>query len=535
MSLRYSIDSAVYRDGLLYGWGWYLHDAAPAKSITLELRNNEGVLTTLRCGIDRTREDVAHAFPAVPHGTYAGIIFQGKIPKNFTGQASLKVELQNGEHLEHAIPGFPQLYSGESFEPRIVGGQLQRGWRHLRAGRWPHIFDRLRKYGGAGLQKIQTISRKKLSITNEGSLVLIIDHQLGGGANKFSQDKIAALQQQGHETALLTFNLPRLQYEVTYQNKGIVDRQTFLDLASAFELLLQSKISEIIVNDLVSYPEPGLILQWVTSIKSRQDCKLSFYLHDFFAVCPTWTLVNSAGVFCKIPAPEVCRQCLASMPVYFPSFIEEIDIENWRSPWLGFINACDQIVAFSQSSLDLFQKAFPDSPGLKNALVQPHQLTGNALARVEAKFDGTLVIAVIGNISVQKGARIIKEMTRQIMARKLDAKIVILGTLDEMEPSPCLEVLGPYQASHLPELLHKQRVGICLLPSICPETFSYATSEIMQMELPIAVFDLGAPAERVREYRYGAIIDTPTAEAALTAIFKLRDQLAERRIEHSGK
>lgn len=535
MSFRYSIDSAVYRDGLLYGWGWYLHDAAPAKSITLELQNNQGVIKRVRCGIDRTREDVAHAFPAVPHGTYSGIIFQGKIPKNFTGQVSLKVELHNGEHLEHDVPRFPQICSGESFEPRIVGGQLRRGWRHLRAGRWPHIFDRLRKYGNDGVQKIQAIGRKKLSFTNEVPLVLIIDHQLGGGANKFSQDKIAVLQNQGHETALLTFNLPKLQYEVSYQKKGIVDRQTFLDLTSAFELFSQSKISKIIVNDLVSYPEPEHILQRVKSIKSRQNCELSFYLHDFFAVCPTWTLVNSAGVFCKIPEPDVCHRCLASLPIYFPSFIEETNIENWRAPWLDFVNACDQIVAFSQSTLDLFQKAFPDSPGLKNALVQPHQLTGNALARVEAKFDGTLVIAVIGNISVQKGARIIKEMTRLIMARKLDAKIVILGSLDEMEPSPCLEVLGPYQASHLPDLLQKQRVGICLLPSICPETFSYVTSEIMQMELPIAVFDLGAPAERVREYRYGAIIDTPTAEAALTAIFKLRDQLAERRIEHSSK
>ncbi len=535
MSFRYSIDSAVYRDGMLYGWGWYLHDAAPAKRITLELRNADGAVTQLRCGIDRTRGDVAHAFPTIPHGTYAGIIFQGKIPKNFSGQVSLKVELANGECLEHDVPGFPQSYSGESFEPRMVGGQLKRGWRHLRAGRWPHIFDRLQKFGSDGAQKIRALTRKKLSFANDNFLVLIIDHQLGGGANKFSQDKITALQSQGFDTALLTFNLPRLQYEVSYQKKGIVDRQAFLDVASAFALLSQSRISEIIVNDLVSYPEPETILQRVKSIKSLQNCKLSFYLHDFFAVCPTWTLVNADGVFCKIPEPEVCRRCLASLPVYFPSFIEETDIANWRAPWLDFINACDQIVAFSQSTVDLFQKAFPDSPGLKNALVQPHQLTGKTLARVVPNFEGTLVIAVIGNISVQKGARVIKEMTRLIMARKLDAKIVILGALDEMEPSPCLEVLGPYQASNLPDLLQKQRVGICLLPSICPETFSYATSEIMQMELPLAVFDLGAPAERVREYRYGVIIDTPTAEAALTAIYKLRDQLAETPIEHSRK
>ena len=523
MSVRYSIDSAAYRNGLLYGWGWYLHETAPAKSIFFVLENTSGDITRLQCGIDRTRPDVAHAFPKVPHANYSGIIFQGKIPENFDGTAKFEVELHNGETLELPVPGFPQKYTGEGFEPRLVGGQISRGWRHFRAGRWSHIKSRLNKFGiDASRKFLQTTG--KLELLKGHPLVLIIDHQLGGGANKFSADKLAVLQKQGQATALLIFNLPTLQFELTHDRNGVTNREVFSELDSALAILAESNITEISINDLVSYPEPESILSWVRSIKGKnKKTKLSFYLHDFFAVCPTWTLINAEGVFCQLPSPEICRKCLTSMPVYFPNFIQANDIAKWRLPWLEFIDACDQIVAFSQSTLDLYGRAFPDSNGLKNALVQPHALHEPPLAKVEARVEGTLVIVIIGNISVQKGARIVKEMARIITRKKLDARIVVLGTLDEMEPAACLKVTGPYQSYKLPELMRQHRVSVCLLPSICPETFSYATSEIMEMQLPLAVFNLGAPAERVRNYSHGVIIDTPTAEAALDAIFKLRE------------
>jgi len=535
MSFRYAIDSVAYRDGLVYGWGWYLHDAAPARRITLELLGNDGVISRVRCGIDRTREDVAHVFTSVAHATSSGIIFQGKIPGNFEGKVLLKVELGNGELLEHDVAGFPQSYTGETFEARVVGGQLRRGLRHLRAGRWSVIFDRLSRIAAEKKEKLFTAAGRKIHVPTGEPFVLVIDHQLGGGANKFSHDKLESLKNEDKAVACLRFNLPRLQYELSCQKNGTSENRVFHDLASALVAVAQLNIAEIVMNNLVSYPEPGHILDWARSIKSAKKCKLRFYLHDFFAVCPTWTLINADGVFCGLPAPDVCRQCLASMPVYFPSFIDETDIAAWRRPWAEFIDECDDVVAFSQSTLDLYIRAFPDSRGLKKARVEPHRLNGPALARVEPRLEGRLTIAVIGNISVQKGARIVREMARLIMQKRLDARIVVLGSLDEMEPSPCLEVLGPYQTHKLPELLERENTSVCLLPSICPETFSYATSEIMQMQLPLAVFDLGAPAERVRNYADGVIIDTLTAEAALYAIFKLRDQLAERRIEHFSK
>jgi len=59
-----------------------------------------------------------------------------------------------------------------------------------------------------------------------------------------------------------------------------------------------------------------------------------------------------------------------------------------------------------------------------------------------------------------------------------------------------------------------------LIPSICPETFCYTAEEIMLMEMPLAVFDLGAPAERVRNYNKGLVIEKIDAQYALEELLK---------------
>jgi len=58
----------------------------------------------------------------------------------------------------------------------------------------------------------------------------------------------------------------------------------------------------------------------------------------------------------------------------------------------------------------------------------------------------------------------------------------------------------------LPKLMEDNQIDLVLIPSICPETFSYTTEEAMNMRLPVAVFDYGAPAERVREYERGIVL-----------------------------
>ncbi|HNW25912.1 MAG TPA: glycosyltransferase [Candidatus Gastranaerophilaceae bacterium] len=56
------------------------------------------------------------------------------------------------------------------------------------------------------------------------------------------------------------------------------------------------------------------------------------------------------------------------------------------------------------------------------------------------------------------------------------------------------------------------------IPSIWPETFSYTTAEAMMLKYPVACFDIGAPAQRVKNYDKGVVISKIDAQTALDEI-----------------
>jgi glycosyltransferase involved in cell wall biosynthesis len=60
--------------------------------------------------------------------------------------------------------------------------------------------------------------------------------------------------------------------------------------------------------------------------------------------------------------------------------------------------------------------------------------------------------------------------------------------------------------------------NVFLFPSIWPETFSYVVEELMQLEVPIVCFDMGAPAERIRHYPKGKLIPLSDAREILSRL-----------------
>jgi glycosyltransferase involved in cell wall biosynthesis len=58
-------------------------------------------------------------------------------------------------------------------------------------------------------------------------------------------------------------------------------------------------------------------------------------------------------------------------------------------------------------------------------------------------------------------------------------------------------------------LARHYRIGLWFIPSICPETFSFATHEALATGLPVLSFDLGAQGETLRDAPLGHVLTTP--------------------------
>lgn len=365
---------------------------------------------------------------------------------------------------------------------------------------------------------------------------LIVDHQLGGGAGYYRQNLMAARKGPDEAFLVMTHEYKKGGYRIECGYDHLAPIAVYLpDTGSLPELLALLQVHEIIINNLFSYPDPLGVLDQLRLFKRHQGARLICCVHDYFMVCPSLNLLDKTGTYCNLPDVKVCPACIRENP-YRGGYPRVVDLGRWRRSWQWFLNDCDEILCFSESSRQILRKVYP-LIDLNRFTLRPHRVEG--LRKVSGKGQkkkGLRTIGVIGVMAVHKGRRIVLEMNKAIAARKLDLRIVVIGEFpDDVIPVPMggkpgslsgMIVTGRYRREQLPDLIEAYGVDLALVPSVCPETFSYVTEECMQMGVPVAVFDLGAPAERVRNYEQGLVIEKIDAD---TALDRIADYLGLRR------
>jgi glycosyltransferase involved in cell wall biosynthesis len=278
-------------------------------------------------------------------------------------------------------------------------------------------------------------------------------------------------------------------------------------LSEIFVVLSEFKIDEIFLNSFVSYPNVYETISEILLLKEQTKAKVILPIHDFFSVCPSYTLLNEKMQYCGVPNDiKICENCLKYNKNEFKIFENETNIEYWRKSWSKIITISDEILCFSNSSKEIFLKAYPESK--EKIIIKPHDISGRYPKFYDSNYKSNMtIIGVLGGINEAKGANIVKNLVSHIDKNKLNAKVVVIGQISVPIDSDSFETTGRYDKKDLPEIVKRLNITKFLIPSICPETFSYTTDEIMQMGYPLVVFDLGAPAERVRDYDLGKVIE----------------------------
>ena len=168
-----------------------------------------------------------------------------------------------------------------------------------------------------------------------------------------------------------------------------------------------------------------------------------------------------------------------------------MSLSDWRAEWAGILEAADRITVFSRDSHDLVSSAYPVVRD-RIAFI-PHQLLVEVPQIVPCKGrNGRPVIGVLGNIGYQKGAAVLRDLSR-LLADSGAAELVIIGNLDPTYVlAPPAQVYGSYHIKDIPGLVVRYGITCWLIPSIGPETFSYTTHEALATGMPVWSFNLGA-------------------------------------------
>ncbi len=359
-------------------------------------------------------------------------------------------------------------------------------------------------------EDIREFIKFELMFHSDKTCILAFDHDLGGGASAYLKQKMEPELAADKLFVIVRYNLIAEQYFLSVYYGGHETKIMLQRRKDVVKLLKEREYAQIWINELATYVELEKWLSDLQSLREEKAQSMRLLLHDYFMVCPSLNLMSNEGKYCKIPKDMTqCAECLKGNEYTYYSECESL--QYWRDAWGELMNKCDEIIAFSKDTVRIMNEVYPEIADIQ---LIPHVVEPLDKVKRKEKKTSTVNIGVLGAISEQKGLYVVKKMLQYIEEHGLNMKIVVIGECAEEVNSPAFSITGRYVRNDIPKLTVQHDIDAFLIPSIWPETFSYTTSEIMSMEMPIAVFNLGAPVERVEGYDKGLILGEPDMDIA---------------------
>ena len=390
-------------------------------------------------------------------------------------------------------------------------------------------FLRIKTILGLWRKKFLREIQQNIDIVNNSHCVLIFDHSLGGGTNVFSEKLINEKKCNKESIFIVTsdpVNNRKFSIGIFFNKYKYLCN--YCDIKSLEEILNKVKFKEVIINELVSFYNTNEILNLIVKAQNKHKFITKLMVHDYYLICPNFTLFDSFGKYCDVPQINKCADCISK--VFIPEQCRPNkykDLLLWRKTWGNFLRKVDEIICFSKSSKKIILKAYPRMGLEDRIIVKPHSVDFSAKPNNPNMKSGTINIGILGHVSSEaKGGLIVKKISK-ILNYRPDLRLIVIGTVNKKFMTPNIKVHGEYNIVEIPKLTKKYDIDIFFVPSVCPETFSYTTQEIVNMDMPVVVFNIGALPERIENYDKGILINELSAEKALEAITGYMDNVKQ--------
>jgi glycosyltransferase involved in cell wall biosynthesis len=254
-----------------------------------------------------------------------------------------------------------------------------------------------------------------------------------------------------------------------------------------------------------------------------QGLELVLSVHDFSLFCPRPHLLESPELrFCNYSCDGGrCARCLAAdwaVPMGFQ--------QDRRALAHRLLLAAAAVVYPSDFLRRRHLELFPGIPSERQRVVEPPV----PLAAVPPPAGSGLPVrhvAYIGQVVPHKGALVFEEVVRRMAPSFPGLRWSAYGGGDpelllRLRRLPRTRVRGYYRSGSLIDHLRRDRVDLALLLSIVPESYSLALSECLAAGVPVAAFDHGAIAERLRRHGGGLLVEPAAGAAGIAAAVAAR-------------
>jgi GT2 family glycosyltransferase len=279
-----------------------------------------------------------------------------------------------------------------------------------------------------------------------------------------------------------------------------------------FRMLTAAAPALVAIHQVLGYDADFIreFADWIRPFRSV------FYVHDYFAICPRVTMIDSSGSFCGKPPVDVCDRCIAVGGAHAASRLKSESMEEHLQLMQSLLARVAHVVAPSESAASYLKKAWPDL----DVQIVPHPESGRQFP-AKARDGSDDEILVLGAIGPHKGSAKLFEIARLARLRYPQLQFRLIGYSDidrELLAVGNVAITGAYAQAELPALIAQCRGRLALFLHLWPETHGYTLTEAVAHGFIPLVPDIGAPAGRVRETGFGVVFPFPVDAHAVLAL-----------------
>lgn len=378
---------------------------------------------------------------------------------------------------------------------------------------------------------VKTISNElnyndlKQLIDPSNNKLLFIDLNINdndvSGASDFGKEKILEFEKENKKVILLTYKHYKEELYLSLNSNNQVIKLD--DVSNLLNLLDHIHIRNIFINNLAFYPKVEDIINTLIEYKEKTECNITYAFHDYLCICPSYFLLDETGFPCEVNKNGKCKHCLENNEY---KVVDRVDVDKWREKYNVLFDNVDSFLFFSEYTRKIVESIYPNIKD--RSIVKAHEclLSENHSTYERKKKDNNRInIGFVGHFARTKGADLYIEVINKLK-ENYKVKSVIIGYADD-EYKLDYKVTGRYNRDDLGRLLSENEIDLVIFPSYSNETFSYTVQELMILNVPIVVFDCGAPASRIiqEKYELAQIAKEVSVDSLYDATVKLINKL----------
>lgn len=327
------------------------------------------------------------------------------------------------------------------------------------------------------------------------TIAVLITNVVGGGTVRHARELVLAWSIQGCRVIYIEVTGSVISISCLENGKKI---QSYLfigdeDSNRLLCLLRAYHVQLLHVEHLLNAPKSFFELH------KKLNVPLVVVMHDYYMICPFIRLTDSYECYCGEKGIWACQICLQEREFISSTFDDQItDIRVWRQWWEKYLESADLVVV---PSVDMEERVRRYYPHLHLRMIENPEIINWQRTKTR--------IGLIGNLSIAKGGRKLKECLAYCIANHVDFHFYLFGTLPEFtlneEEKEYITIFGPYNEKEIYEQILEKQIDFFWFPGVCPETYSYTLTIPIRLGIPCISTDLGAIASRIISNHWGKV------------------------------